>query len=151
MNSDTLRCVLLADRNDHLREGMRGLLEAAFDAVVMVADETSLLETADRLQPLVVIVDLALSRQEGLRPIVRLKRSHPHLKVIVLSVYDEAPACQAALAAGAQGFVLKRTLATDLLAAVDAVLAGQAFVSAGVRGFEGRADQYPASRSPREF
>jgi DNA-binding NarL/FixJ family response regulator len=51
------------------------------------------------------------------------------MKLIVVSVHDEPSASRSALEAGANGFVLKRAIATDLLPAVDAVLAGQRYVS----------------------
>ena len=51
------------------------------------------------------------------------------MKLIVVSVHDEPGVSRAALEAGAHGFVLKRAIATDLLLAVDAVFAGQHYVS----------------------
>ena len=65
MSSQDIRCVLLADRHPGLVEGLRGLLEAAFDAVVMVADEVSLRESATRLKVALAIVDLSLTRGGG--------------------------------------------------------------------------------------
>jgi DNA-binding NarL/FixJ family response regulator len=100
---------------------VRGLLETAFGTVVMVADEASLLEGAVRLQPEVAIVDLSLARDSGLGWLRELRRRCPGLKVIVLSVHDEECVYRAAMAAGADAFVLKRAIATDLLATVDAL------------------------------
>jgi DNA-binding NarL/FixJ family response regulator len=51
------------------------------------------------------------------------------LKIIVLSVHDESSVCRSVMEAAADGFVLKRTLATELMSAVDAVLAGHTYVS----------------------
>ena len=116
-------CALLADRHHGLAEGVRGLLESAFDTVVMVADEASLLEASGRLRPDVAIVDLSLARDCGLGWMQELRRRCPGLKLVVLSVHDEPCVCQAALAAGADAVVLKRAIATDLLAAVDALRA----------------------------
>ena len=59
-------CVLLADGHHALTEGVRGLLETAFGAVIMVADEASLLEGARRVQPDIAVVDLSLSRHGDL-------------------------------------------------------------------------------------
>lgn len=126
-----VNCVLLADRHHGLTEGVRGLLEAAFDAVVMVADETSLFESAERLKPTVAVVDLSLARGQSLQWVPRLRARCPGLKLIVLSVHDEPSVCRSALEAGADAFVLKRTIATDLLAAIDAVQSGQTYVSPG--------------------
>jgi two-component system secretion response regulator SsrB len=121
MAEGPLSCVLLADRHHGLTEGVRGLLETAFGSVVMVADETSLLEAAIRLRPDVAIVDLSLSRKGGLDWLRRLKQHCPDLKVIVLSVHDEQSVRDAAMEAGADALVLKRAIATELLPAVDTV------------------------------
>lgn len=124
MSKKIINCVLVADRHHGLTEGMRSLLESVFDAVVMVADEVSLFESAERLQPRLAIVDLSLARGKGLQWVPQLRACCPGLKLIVLSVHDEPAVREAALQAGADGFVLKRAVATDLLPAVDAVLAG---------------------------
>jgi len=121
MSEKLLSCVLLADRHHALTEGVRGLLETAFGTVVMVADETSMLEGAGRLQPDMAVVDLSLARDSGLGWLRALRQRCPDLKVIVLSVHDEQTVCRAALRAGADAFVLKRAIATDLLPAVDRV------------------------------
>jgi two-component system secretion response regulator SsrB len=113
-----LSCVLLADRHQGLTEGVRGLLETAFGAVVMVADEASLLESASRLQPDVAVVDLSLAQNSGLDWLRAVRQRCPELKVIVLSVHDEQSVRRAAIEAGADAFVLKRAIATDLLPAV---------------------------------
>jgi two-component system secretion response regulator SsrB len=111
----------LADRHHGLTEGVRGLLATAFGSVVMVADEASLFEGAGRLQPDVAIVDLSLARDSSLNWLQTLRQDCPDIKVIVLSVHDERSVREAVLKAGADAFVLKRAIATELLNAVDAV------------------------------
>ena len=64
---ETSGCVVLADRHHGLTEGIRGLLGTRFRTVVMVADESSLQETAARLRPMVVVADLSLARDHSLR------------------------------------------------------------------------------------
>ena len=117
-------CVLLADRHHGLTEGVRGLLEALFDTVVMVADRPSLLESARRLQPEVAVVDLSLTRDASLSWLTELRERAPNLKVIVLSVHDEPAVRRAAMEAGADGFVLKRVIATELLTTIESVSSG---------------------------
>jgi len=131
MSDPTVNCVLLADRHHGLSEGVRGLLETAFDAVVMVADQASLFESADRLKPTVAVVDLSLARGDGLRWVPRLRSRCPDMKLIVLSVHDEPSVCRTALEAGVDAFVLKRAITTDLVAAIDAVRAGKEYISPG--------------------
>jgi len=133
MSAVNIKCVLLADRHHGLTEGIRGLLETMFDAVVMVADEPSLQESAARLQPSVAVVDLALAGGDGLGVVRRLRARCPDLKLILLSLHDEASACRATLEAGANAFVLKRAIATDLLPAIEAVQLGKIYISPGVR------------------
>jgi DNA-binding NarL/FixJ family response regulator len=120
-----LSCVLLADRHHGLTEGVRGLLETAFGSVVMVADEASLIDAAVRLAPDVAVVDLSLAREQGLGWLRAVRERCPDLKIIVLSVYDEQSVRRAAMDAGADAFVLKRAIATDLLAAVESVRGGR--------------------------
>jgi|SRR6187455_1415597 len=94
-----------------------------FDSVVMVADETSLSESAARLRPEIAIVELALVRDRNLEWLQALRARCPGLRVIVLSMHDEPNVRQAALDAGADAVVLKRAIVTDLLPAIERVLA----------------------------
>ena len=121
MPDKPLSCVLLADRHHGLTEGVRGLLESAFGSVVMVADEASLVDAAARLRPDLAVVDLSLAQERGLGWLRAVHERCPGLKIIVLSVHDEQSVRAAAVAAGADAFVLKRDVATDLMAAVDRV------------------------------
>ena len=130
-NSDS-RSVLLADPHHALSDGVRGLLATTFRSVVMVADEVSLFESAGRLQSDLAVVDLALSRGNALDLIRRLRDRFPAMKMIIVSVHDQSSVSRSVLEAGADGFVVKRAIATDLLPAADAVLAGQRFVSPAI-------------------
>ena len=107
-------------------EGVRGLLETEFEAVVVVGDEVSLFESVRQLHVGIAVVDLSLRRGDGLGLIRRIRSHFPQLKLIALSVHQEKNVEFAAIEAGANGFVLKRSIATDLLPTIDAVLAGSA-------------------------
>ena len=95
----------------------------------MVADEMSLRESATRLGAQLAVLDTSIVREDGFGAVRRLREACPTLKLIVVSAYDGISVSQSALAAGADGFVLQRAIAVDLLSAVDAVRAGQRFVS----------------------
>ena len=71
------------------------------------------------------VVDLALARGDGLELVRRLRGRFPEMKLIIISIHDQSILSRSVLEAGANGFVVKRAIATDLLAATDAVLAGQ--------------------------
>jgi two-component system secretion response regulator SsrB len=124
MPEKPLSCVLLADRHHNLTESVRGLLETSFGTVVMVADEASLLDAAIRLRPEVVVVDISPAHDSSLGWLRAVRQRCPDLKVIVLSVHDEQAVRRAAMEAGADAFILKRAIATDLLPALDLVRSG---------------------------
>jgi DNA-binding NarL/FixJ family response regulator len=104
------------------------LLETTFASVFLVADETSLIEGAGLLRPAVVVVDLSLGAGDVLGLMRELRARAPGAKVLLLSVHDEPSVLRSAAAAGADGIVLKRAISTDLLLAVDEVLAGRRFI-----------------------
>jgi DNA-binding NarL/FixJ family response regulator len=131
MNTSDFRCVVLADRHHRLMEGVRSLLETTFEVVVMVADEISLSTAVDRMPVGLAVVDLSLTPGQGFGLVRRLRTRFPDLKLIVVGVSGGFKVAQSALEAGANGFVLKRSIATDLFPAVDAVLEGQSYVSPG--------------------
>ena len=131
--SQKTSCVLLADRHEGLRDSVRGLLEAEFDTVFMVATEASLLEGAKRLKAEVAVVDLSLSDGDLPGLVARIRQRAPGTRVLLLSVHDERSVAEGAIAAGADAMVLKRCLITDLLPAVDAVLVGQRYLSPGIK------------------
>lgn len=138
MSRSEIRCVILADSHHAMSEGIRGLVASVFNAVVMVADEVSLLEGASRLESELAIVDTALSRGNILTLIRRLRSGFPEMKLLVLGISDQPVLVRRILDAGAGGFVLKRMVATDLLPAIDAVLAGQSYVSPAATNFQSR-------------
>ncbi len=142
-----LPCVILADRHHGLTEGVRGLLETMFDTVIMVADEASLLESASRLEPAAVIADLSLARADNLGWLKQLRLVCPKAKLIVLSVHDEPSVSAKAIETGADGFIFKRAIATDLLPGLDAVMAGKQYVSSALQPRNPR----PSQKSPRSL
>jgi DNA-binding NarL/FixJ family response regulator len=121
--------VILADRHQNMLEGIRGLLEAMFETVVMVADKASLFDTAEKINPDLAVVDLSLPVSGEINIARQLKDKYPKLKIIILSVHDEQTVVSEIMDSGVSGFVLKRSVASDLISAVDKVLGGKTFVS----------------------
>ena len=121
--------VILADRHQGMLEGIRGLLEAMFETVVMVADKASLFDTAEKIKPDLAVVDLSLLVSSEINIARQLKDKYPDLKIIILSVHDEPTVVSEIMNSGVSGFVLKRSAASDLFSAVDEVLGDKTFVS----------------------
>ena len=126
-------CVLLADRHQRLSDGVRDLLQTTFDGVFMVADPGSLMAGAERLVPEFVVVDVSLAQGDIAELLHSIHQRAPAAKLLLLSVHDEPAVAAAAFAAGADGLVLKRAIATDLLPAVDALRSGRHYVSPPAR------------------
>jgi DNA-binding NarL/FixJ family response regulator len=127
-----MTCVLFAERHHDLRDGVRGLLETTFETVFMVANQASLLQGAERLRPALMLIDISLSGGDLAGLLARVCALAPGAKLLLLSVHDELTVAEGALKAGAHGVVLKRSLGTDLLPAVDALLAGERYLSPAI-------------------
>jgi DNA-binding NarL/FixJ family response regulator len=125
--------ILIADAHPTMMAGVRLILKDRFEASVMVADDHSLRDTVESGQFDLVIADLSIPVSTGENVVRFLKRLSPDLRVIILSVHDEPVVVQECLAAGAKGFVLKRTAVNDLVPAVEAVLRGEVYVSPSVQ------------------
>ena len=122
-------CALLADRHTAVAEGIRGMLETAFQAVYMVADLRTLKQGAGRLLPALIVLDLSLAGRDSKKLMKEIIKLSPASRLLVLTLHDEATVARHALQAGAHGVVLKRCIGNDFLPAVDALLQGEDYVS----------------------
>lgn len=127
--------VLLADSHSPMLEGVRSLLEERFESVVMVSDENSLVQTAEKLRPDLVVVDVSFPVTETKNAVAVLRERFPDIQLIALSIHDESVAVERVLASGASAFVLKRSATTDLVPALEEVSAGRVYVSPGASTF----------------
>jgi DNA-binding NarL/FixJ family response regulator len=126
------RRILLAETHPAFVGVVRLILKDTMSSMLMVADEASLVEALAGAQFDLVIVDLSFPISSGGNVARLLQRLSPGLRVIILSVHDERTVVDECLAAGAKGFVLKRSASTDLLAAVETVLKGGIYISPAV-------------------
>ena len=83
----------------------------------MAADELSLAEAAERLRPKLVVVDISMAKGDVPGLMVRLRRHKPELKVILLSIHEESTVARSAFDAGADGFLVKSSIANELISA----------------------------------
>jgi DNA-binding NarL/FixJ family response regulator len=140
-------CAVLGVPHGGLSEGIQGLLATHFESVVLVADDRSLLACLDALAPDLLVLDLALLPGKALALTARMRKAHPGLRILLLVAGDDARLASAAEDAGADGCLLKADLGSELLRAVDVVLAGgTAFWSS--EGPDGPKDAGEASPPP---
>ena len=124
--------VLLADDNKDMLEYVRRVLSAGRYEVVGTANNgQATVDAAARLLPDVAVLDVSMPILNGIQTAKRLKKIHPTIKIVFLSVDRDPDTCQAALDAGALGYVFKSRLGTDLFTAIDSANEGRRFVSDG--------------------
>jgi DNA-binding NarL/FixJ family response regulator len=121
--------VLLADDHAAVLALATTALAGEFEVVDAVADGAALIEAAARLDPDVIVLDIGMPQLDGLEAARQLQRTHPRTHLVFLTVHEDADFARAAFDTGALGYVVKPRLASDLLPAVRAALAGKHFLS----------------------
>ena len=108
--------VLLADDHRMMAEGLKALLPDEFELVGIVEDGRAMIEAAERLRPEVIVADVAMPNLNGFEALTRLRKSHPNIKVVFLTMHQNAAYARRALDAGASGFVVKHSAPEELVA-----------------------------------
>lgn len=121
--------VLVADDHSLVAECVCSVLEGEFESLGVVADGVSLLQTARRTRPDVVVSDVSMPGVGGFEALRQLRAEGISSRVIFLTQHADPAMAGAALRAGAAGYVLKESSAQDLLTAIRKALAGQVYVS----------------------
>jgi len=119
--------VFIVDDHPLVRESLANLIAQQTDMSVCGEAEHSstALAAIGALQPDVAVVDLSLGDGSGLDLIRDLRKLHPHVAVLVLSMHDESWYAERALRAGARGYVMKRAASRDVLDAIRRVREGR--------------------------
>ena len=110
--------ILMADDHRLVAEGLRSLLEPAYELVEIVEDGRELVGAAQRLQPDVIVADVTMPLLNGLDAVEQLRRLGCQAKVVFLTMHKDPLYAARALRAGASGFVLKHSASAELLTAI---------------------------------
>lgn len=126
--------VVLADDHTLVRAGLRKLLEAMCHVEVIgeAADGVAVLELAQRLQPEIILMDIAMPGVNGLEATMRLKKDLPHIQIIILSMHQNDEYVKQALRQGAVGYLLKDAATTELELAINTVLRDEIYLSPAI-------------------
>ena len=112
---------------------LRQLLEPHFDVVATVDNGASLVQTVKALEPDLAVVDISMPKMGGIEAAERLRGATP-TKLVFLSMHQESAIVKRALGTGAFGYVLKRGVLSELVAALQEALHKRRFVSFPLRG-----------------
>jgi DNA-binding NarL/FixJ family response regulator len=121
--------VLLAEDYRLLREMLAKVLEPDCEVVGEVADGRALLKAASRLQPDIVVVDIAMPLLNGLDAARQLQRLMPEVKVIFLTANEDPELAAEAMGSGAAGYILKSSAARELGQAIKQAWKGGRYVT----------------------
>jgi len=122
--------ILLADDHETVREGLKAILNAQSDMVVVAEapDGRAAVEQATALCPDVVIMDVSMPRVNGLRATEAIREMCPQVKVVTLTRHADDSYLQQLLRAGAAGYVLKQSRTSEVLQAIRAVAGGRTYI-----------------------
>jgi DNA-binding NarL/FixJ family response regulator len=121
--------VLMADDHSLILAGLRKLVEVECDVVGTVEDGRALVEAAQKLRPDLILLDISMPLLNGLDAARQLTKLVPESKVIILTMHASPTYATEAFQAGASGYLLKRSAASELSQAIQSVLQGQQYLT----------------------
>jgi len=126
--------ILLADDHAVVRQGFKMILAAQPDMEIVgeAGNGRDALDLAGQFQPDVAVMDVAMPELNGIEATRRLADVSPRTRVLALSMHKDSVYVREILRAGARGYLLKDSIASDLLAAVRAIARGEGYISPGV-------------------
>jgi DNA-binding NarL/FixJ family response regulator len=126
--------ILIADDHQILAEGLRGLLEPEFEVVGVVTDGRELVAAAKKHRPDLIVADVTMPSLNGIDAAVQLHGAGVKAKVVFLTMHRDVAYARRAMQAGAAGFVLKHSVASELVMAVREALQGRTYVTPMIAG-----------------
>ncbi len=123
--------ILLADDHALLRQGIRRILESGpgLEVIGEVGDGLELLAFLEKTLPDLVILDLSMPHVDGLQALKKIKATYPKVKVLVLTMYNSAGQLLLAISSGADGYLLKENIDSDLFSAIGTIRRGGQYIS----------------------
>ena len=126
--------ILIADDHGVVRNGLRTLLEGEKEFIVVAeaASGEQAVELAGKLHPHVAIIDISMPSMSGIEASRILKKNHPEMKILILTIHENEEYVNQMIQVGANGYLLKNAEKDELFDAIRAVAAGEAFFSPAI-------------------
>jgi DNA-binding NarL/FixJ family response regulator len=138
--------LVIADDHVLLLDGLKRLLENDFDLVGTATDGYEAVAVAESLRPDVILIDIGLPLLNGLEAARQVRRALPDTKILFVTMQTERIYVEEAFRAGAMGYVLKQAAGSELLLAIQRVLAGERYLSPRIGIQLDKIEAHPASR-----
>ncbi len=128
--------ILLCDDQAVIRDGLEMLLklEQDFQIVGSACDGAEAIELATQKQPDIILMDLKMPGTNGIEATRQIRAKFPHIKILVLTTYDDDEWVFDAIRAGASGYLLKDTSRQKIIEAIRGTMDGKFFVDPNVAG-----------------
>jgi two-component system response regulator NreC len=126
--------VLIADDHALVREGIAAFLRLCDDVEVVAeaSDGIEALEKSAKFRPDIVLMDVNMPKLGGLEATIEIKRLQPDVKVLVLTQYEDREYIARFLKAGVSGYLLKKAVGSDLIAALQAIGRGELYLYSSI-------------------
>lgn len=124
--------VLLADDHGLMLAGLRKLVEETCDVIGTVEDGRALVEAAQRLEPDLILLDIAMPLLNGIDAARQIKKRCPSVKLLFLTMHTSPSYVTEAFYAGASGYLLKRSAPMELSLAINAILKGEHYLTPSI-------------------
>jgi DNA-binding NarL/FixJ family response regulator len=126
--------LLIADDHNIFVEGLKRLLSTDFDIAGVAEDGRKLVAAAEKLRPDVIVADISMPMLNGIDAVRQIKKAHPEITVVFLTMHPDAAYAVSAFKAGGSGYVLKSSAPDELITAIREGLKGRTYVTPLIAG-----------------
>jgi DNA-binding NarL/FixJ family response regulator len=123
--------IVLADDHSLFRQGLKAVLEGTdeFKVVGEAGDGLQLIDLLNQVKPHLVVLDISMPNLRGIETIPEIKKKHPEVKILVVTMHNDKEYLYQAISQGADGYFLKKDAGTELFSAIERIRKGKVYVS----------------------
>jgi DNA-binding NarL/FixJ family response regulator len=126
----------LADDHSLFRQGLKAVLEGTdeFKVVGEAGDGLELIDLLNQVNPHLIVLDISMPNLRGIEAIPEIKKNHPEVKILVVTMHNDKEYLYQAISRGADGYFLKKDAGTELFSAIERIRKGKVYISPSLSG-----------------